>query len=150
MGGQSILTRILLVLLLFFLVVAIMCYGVASIDDPVCDGVPNGYGRCSGSMLPDNAEFSQRTIIAQLRNAMNWDHKPIACYIVPFSGHPDGDVYDANVYFSCNQGHDDCQNVCLSSAVDGLKSVCDGAAGSVFAMEHCCLRYETEYSFCNP
>ncbi|CAN0864016.1 hypothetical protein LINGRAHAP2_LOCUS8826 [Linum grandiflorum] len=142
MGGR--------LLLLMSLVVAIMCSGVTSTDDPFCGGVADGNGRCSTTMLPESAEFSQRTIIVNLRNALNTDPKPIACYDVSFSGQPGGDVYGANVYFSCNQGHDDCQHVCLNDAIDGVKSWCDGAAGAVFAMEHCCLRYETEYSFCNP
>ncbi|CAN0864022.1 hypothetical protein LINGRAHAP2_LOCUS8829 [Linum grandiflorum] len=145
MGGQSISTRLLL--LQSSLVVAIMCSGVTSIVDTYCDGLSDNVARCSGSKLPGNAEYAQQTIIDNLKDAMDSKNNPIACYKVSYSGEPGGSVYYADAYFSCNELHKDCLK-CLSDAINVVTSLCDGAAGAAYAMENCCLRYESEFSFC--
>ncbi|CAN1191168.1 hypothetical protein LINPERPRIM_LOCUS39725 [Linum perenne] len=128
-----------MVLISTFLVAIITCScHVSSTDDPLCEGVPNGICRYSTRQLADSAEFSQRSIAADLRNAMDTDPKPIACYVVSYSGRPRGPSYSANAYFSCNQAEKQCRP-CFYDAVQGMKKFCNGAAGAIFSMEHCCL-----------
>ncbi|CAN1815026.1 hypothetical protein LINPERHAP1_LOCUS27301 [Linum perenne] len=130
--------------------VGIMCFSchVSSINDPMCEGVPDGTCRYNPHQLPDSAAYSQRSIAGNLWSAINIvDPKPIACYVVNFSGRPGGTSYSAHAYFSCNLSHDQCQ-ACFNDAVDGMQDSCNGASGAIYEMEHCCLRYETEFPFC--
>ncbi|CAL1379758.1 unnamed protein product [Linum trigynum] len=101
-----------------------------------------------GSCNPD--AFDSGLMDAQLKILQNLQLHEGCRHFDYYGGSPDHQVHvSSDIYSYCAMdfGTTECLN-CLGEAVRAVLDGCSNKIGAQYALEGCCIRYETSYTFC--